>query len=70
MEQKRFKNIEFLRIIGCLAIILIHLFNDKRLHKLFDDIDLYNKFFMMTCNGQKAEIPVSVEQGGKNIFNR
>ena len=54
MEKRTFKNIEFLRIIGCIAIILLHLFSDKRLHKMFDDIDLYNKFLMMTHNGQKA----------------
>ena len=54
MKTRKFKNIEFLRIIGCIAIILLHLFSAKHLHKIFNDIDLYNKFLIMTSNGQKA----------------
>ena len=54
MEQKRIKNIEFLRIIGCLAIILFHLCNKNRLYGLFSDIDLYSKLYSMFQNGNKA----------------
>lgn len=50
----KIKNIEFLRIIACFAIILLHLFNKSRLHGLFGDIDIYNKLWIMTSNGQKA----------------
>lgn len=52
--MNKIKNIEFLRIIGCIAIILLHLFNKAHLHGLFSDIEIYNKFFNMTSNGQKA----------------
>lgn len=52
--MQKLKNIEFLRIVGCLAIILLHLFNNNRLHGLFGDIELYDKIFKMTSNGQKA----------------
>ena len=52
--MNKIKNIEFLRVIGCLAIILLHLFNHTRLHGLFGDIDLYDKLCRMTSNGQKA----------------
>lgn len=52
--MNKIKNIEFLRIIGCIAIILLHLFNKTQLHGLFSDIEIYNKFFNMTNNGQKA----------------
>jgi len=52
--MQRFKNIEFLRVIGCIAIILLHLYSDVRLHKYFGDIELYDRFFRMTYNGQKA----------------
>lgn len=50
----KIKNIEFLRIVACLAIILLHLFNKARLHGLFGDIEIYNKLWVMTSNGQKA----------------
>ncbi len=50
----KIKNIEFLRIVGCLAIILRHLFNNAKLHGIFADINLYDHLFKMTCNGQKA----------------
>lgn len=52
--MQKIKNIEFLRVIGCLAIILLHLYNNARLHGLFADIQLYDRFFRMTMNGQKA----------------
>jgi peptidoglycan/LPS O-acetylase OafA/YrhL len=49
--MNKIKNIEFLRIIGILAVILLHLFYN--LH-IFPDISLYNKFFLYTRNGQKG----------------
>ena len=52
--MQKIKNIEFLRVIGCLAVVCLHLFNNARLHGLFDDITLYDKLFTMTRNGQKA----------------
>ena len=48
------KNIEFLRVIGCLAIVMIHLFNSVALHGLFSDINLYHKMYNFTSNGNKA----------------
>ena len=50
----KLKNIEFLWIIACVAMILLHLFNKARLHGLFGDIDIYNKLWVVTSNGQKA----------------
>ncbi len=50
----KFKNIEFLRVVGCIAIILLHLYSDVRLHGIFGDIQLYDRFYRMTMNGQKA----------------
>ena len=52
--MQKIKNIEFLRIIGCIAIILLHLFENARLHGLFGDIEIYDKLYCMTSNGQKA----------------
>ena len=52
--MQKIKNIEFLRVIGCLAIVLLHLFNKARLFGLFPDIDLYRHFMSMTSSGQKA----------------
>lgn len=49
----KIKNIEFLRIIGCAAIILFHLFIKMHIGAL-DDIEIYNKFYLMTSNGNKA----------------
>ena len=51
--MQKIKNIEFLRIIGCLAIVFLHLFN-KTLGKAFADVNLYQNLFNMTYNGQKA----------------
>lgn len=51
----KIKNLEFLRIIGCIAIILLHLFaKSKFLYGNFHDIGLYHKLWNMTQNGQKA----------------
>lgn len=52
--MEKIKNIEFLRIIGCMSIVMLHLFNDYGLHSIFPNIELYNKFQTMTSNGQKA----------------
>ena len=49
----KIKNIEFLRIIGCAAIILFHLFINMHIGVL-NDIEIYNKFYLMTSNGNKA----------------
>jgi len=53
MSSDKIKNIEFLRVIGCIAIIMYHLCA-MRLGLLFDDISLYNDFYNMTLNGNKA----------------
>ena len=52
--MKKFKNIEFLRIIGCCAIVLLHLFSRARYFPTFKTIDLYAAMNKMTSNGQKA----------------
>lgn len=52
--MEKLKNIEFLRIIGCIAIIFLHLFSAEHLFTLFPDIDIYRKLYSMTYNGQKA----------------
>ena len=51
--MQKIKNIEFIRIIGCLAIILYHLCT-RRLYTIFTDIDLYENFHNMTSNGYLA----------------
>lgn len=51
--QERLKNIEFLRIIGCIAVIMLHLFN-KELYKVFPTVDMFQTLKIMTSNGQKA----------------
>ena len=53
MKTDKIKNIEFLRVIGCIAIILYHLFA-RRLGVIFGDISLYDNFYNMTINGNKA----------------
>lgn len=52
--MEKFKNLEFLRVIGCVAIVLYHLFDHTSLHKFFGDVTLYDKFYYMTKNGTKA----------------
>lgn len=47
--MEKIKNIEFLRIIGCLAIILFHFFNIY-FYKSFPDIEIYSKMNGMTSN--------------------
>lgn len=51
-RMQKIKNIEFLRVIGCIAIVLLHLFN-KELWKFFTDVNFYNSLKSMTANGQK-----------------
>ena len=53
-SMQKIKNLEFLRIIGCLAIIFVHLFSNSKLHQSFADISLYHTLYNMTNNGQKA----------------
>lgn len=48
--MQRIKNIEFLRVIGCIAVVLLHLF---MLLECFNS-DLFYHLRIMTCNGQKA----------------
>ena len=50
--QNKIKNIEFLRVIGCLAIIILHFYGF--LIENISDIDIYNHLRNMTSNGQKA----------------
>ena len=47
----KIRNIEFLRVIGCLAIILFHILV---MHKIFPSIELYNKFSVIFENGSRA----------------
>ncbi len=49
--MQKIKNIEFLRVIGCLAIILFHI---GVMHKIFPSIELYNKFSVIFENGSRA----------------
>ena len=47
MNDNRIVNIEILRIIGCVAIILVHLFNSALLFGTFPEISLYKNFSNM-----------------------
>ena len=47
---EKIKNIEFLRVVGCLTIVLHHFFYSK----IMLNLDLFSKFHTMTSNGQKA----------------
>ena len=49
--MEKIKNIEFLRIIGCISIILLHFANYS--NPVFD-IPFYEKIYSITRNGQKA----------------
>ena len=50
----KIKNLEFLRVIGCLAIVLLHLFKSYNLG-MFKDISFYSDIMaQFTGNGQKA----------------
>ena len=50
----KIKNIEFLRVVGCIAIVFLHFFANYFLTQSFTDIPLYNKLARMTMHGQKA----------------
>ncbi len=50
--MQKIRNIEFLRVIGCLAIVAFHLFN--KLNEYFGDVSIYNQLHTATSNGQKA----------------
>ena len=52
--MQKLKNIEFLRIIGCLTIIVFHLFFATRSNGYFADIEIFRQIAKMTVNGQKA----------------
>lgn len=47
--KKQFKNIELLRIIGCLSVILIHLF--KTIQNIQPDYELFNTLKEITSHG-------------------
>ena len=51
--EKQLKSIEFLRIIGCLAVICLHL-SYYYFRVLFPDITLYKRLVLMTADAQKA----------------
>ena len=51
---EKIKNIEFLRVIGCIAVVLYHTFFSGGLHSMFPYIWKYNELWIMTSNGQKA----------------
>ncbi|MEE6207148.1 MAG: acyltransferase family protein [Alphaproteobacteria bacterium] len=51
----KYMNIEFLRIIAILAILMLHIFHSGMgLHRLGFDVHLYDKLYKMTGNGQKG----------------
>lgn len=50
--MEKLKNIEFLRIVGCIVIIMFHLFDI--LYKNFSNYSLYELMHNLTSNGQKA----------------
>lgn len=52
--MEKIKNIEFLRIIGCIAIMLYHFFNKVHINPEFFNINLYSKLSFMTSNANKA----------------
>ncbi|MBQ8459719.1 acyltransferase [bacterium] len=51
--MQKIKNIELLRVIGCVAILFLHLFH-KTLCNYFPDIHFYQHMYNATSNGQKA----------------
>ncbi len=67
--REKIKNLEFLRIIGCIAIVLLHLFNQATFYTLFPDIEIYNKFRQMTANGQIAVDLFFILSGFFFIYN-
>lgn len=53
-DLNKIQNIEFLRVLGCTAIIFLHFFHNKTFHKIFIDFEMYNHLYTVTSNGQKA----------------
>lgn len=51
---EKIKNIEFLRVIGCIAIILFHFFNGHGFYELYGTIWNYGQLYWNTLNGNKA----------------
>lgn len=51
--MEKIKNIEFLRVVGCLAIVLLHLFLKSMLGS-FQDVGLYRQMYEFTSYGSKA----------------
>lgn len=51
--MQKIKNIEFLRIIGCVAVVVLHLFR-RHFADCFPDIDIYSAGAYVLNNGQKA----------------
>ena len=54
MNEKKLNNIEFLRIIGCIAIVFLHMFNHIGLLEHSINVSLFQKLNTMTHNAQKA----------------
>lgn len=52
--MNKIKNIEFLRIIGCLSVILFHFFCKYNPVNIHTDINFYTYFYQITHNGNKA----------------
>lgn len=48
------KNLEFLRVIGCLAIIFFHFFNKAGIYSIAPDFYIYEKLFKTTTNAYMA----------------
>jgi len=51
--MQKIRNLEILRIIGFIAVLLLHLFT-SRLCKVFPDIEIYNTLGEIFSNGNKA----------------
>ena len=52
--MQKIKNIEFLRVIGCIAIVFLHFYNVNGFLGAFKDIEFINSMHISTSNGQKA----------------
>ena len=53
-KEKKIQNIEFLRIIGCIAVIALHFFGTPSFRNLFIDFGWIDKVFIMTRHGYLA----------------
>lgn len=52
--MEKIKNIEFLRLVGCIAIILLHIFAYNNFANHIPDASFYKHMKIMTHDGQKA----------------